>query len=134
MDSLDITQLAETLNPIVKNPEMDQFTKNSNPNTQEQELDEQGSNNCEMFGPKLRRNNSVSSAYALQLQVAVKRAFSMRRSSSVSERYCRIYDQCMSLGSPFVDEEWDVNGTRRSDKKKNIKGKILKVWKKLFRH
>ncbi|MBA0739213.1 hypothetical protein Gogos_012502 [Gossypium gossypioides] len=37
----------------------------------------------------------------------------MRRSSSVSERYCRIYDQCMSLGSPFVDEEWDVNGTRR---------------------
>ncbi|KAA3482163.1 hypothetical protein EPI10_004429 [Gossypium australe] len=114
---------------------MDQFTKNSNPNTQEQEiLDEQGSNNCETFGPKLRRNNSVSSAYALQLQVAVKRAFSMRRSSSVSERYCRIYDQCMSLGSPFVDEEWDVNGTRRSDKKKkNIKGKILKVWKKLFR-
>ncbi|OMO92301.1 hypothetical protein COLO4_17715 [Corchorus olitorius] len=88
------------------------------------------SNNGEMFGPRLRRNSSVSSAYAVQ--AAVKRAFSMRRSSSVSERYCRIHDQSVTLSSPFDDEELYTNGIRRSVKKKNSSGKILKAWKKLF--
>ncbi|GLT77323.1 hypothetical protein SLA2020_489210 [Shorea laevis] len=86
-------------------------------------------------GPKLTRNSSVSSAYALQ--AAVKRTFSMRRSSSVSERYCRIHDQSMIWETaPFDDEEEadDTLGTARSaeKKKKPSRGKILKAWKKLF--
>ncbi|XWS62404.1 hypothetical protein CRYUN_Cryun06bG0007900 [Craigia yunnanensis] len=141
MDPSDLMPLTETSkptsyttpNPTVKSPEINQTIKNSNPNTQdssEQEDDQQG-NNGEMFGPKLRRNSSVSSAYALQ--AAVKRAFSMRRSSSVSESYCRIHNQFVTLASPFNDEELDTTGTRRSvKKKKNSRGKILKAWKKLF--
>ncbi|XWS40401.1 hypothetical protein CRYUN_Cryun18bG0138000 [Craigia yunnanensis] len=142
MDTSDLMPLSQTSkptsnrtpNPSEKNPEINQIIKNSNPNTEdpsEQELDDQeGSNNGEMFGPKLRRNSSVSSAYALQ--AAVKRAFSMRRSSSVSERYCRIHDQSVTLASPFDDEESDTTGSRSSMKKKNSRGKILKAWKKLF--
>ncbi|XWS55325.1 hypothetical protein CRYUN_Cryun10bG0165300 [Craigia yunnanensis] len=115
-----------------KNPEINQIMKNSNPNTQdpsEQESNDQEGNNVKMLGPKLRRNSSVSSAYALQ--AAVNRAFSMRRSSSVSERYCRIHDQSVTLASPFDDEELDTTGSRRYVKK-NRRGKILKAWKKLF--
>ncbi|XVF00562.1 hypothetical protein REPUB_Repub04eG0011200 [Reevesia pubescens] len=132
-----------TPNSTEKNPEIiNQIIKKSNPNiTQDssdhqQELDdEEGNiNNGDIIsGPKLRRNSSVSSAYALQ--AAVKRAFSMRRSSSVSERYCRIHDQSVTLASPFDDvKELDIAvSTRRSVKnKKNSRGKILKAWNKLF--
>ncbi|KAK8512998.1 hypothetical protein V6N13_090265 [Hibiscus sabdariffa] len=87
----------------------------------------------------LRRNSSVSSAYALQLQAAVKTAFSMRRSCSVSESYSRIHDHHPTLTSP-LDEDHEVlgiTGNRRSvkeKKKKNNTGdKILKAWKKIFR-
>ncbi|EOX97042.1 hypothetical protein QUC31_015865 [Theobroma cacao] len=144
MDSSDLMPLPQTPKPISsitpnhteKNQEINQVViKNSNPITTQQDSseqeDEQEGNNEEMFGPKLRRNSSVSSSYALQ--AAVKRAFSMRRSSSVSERYCRIHDQSVTLASPFDDEELDTTGTRRSaKKKKNSRGKILKAWKKLF--
>ena len=133
MDSSDLMPLTETSKPTSnptptpseKNPEINQIMKNSNPNTQdpsEQELNDQEGN-------KLRRNSSVSSAYALQ--AAVNRAFSMRSYSSVSERYCRIHDQSVTLASPFDDEELDTTGSRRYVKK-NRRGKILKAWKKLF--
>ncbi|XP_022762752.1 uncharacterized protein LOC111308584 [Durio zibethinus] len=142
MDSSDLKPLPETSkptaypipNPKEKNPEIDHIIKNSNPtnthDSSEQELDDQEGTDGVICGPKLRRNSSVSSAYALQ--AAVKRAFSMRRSSSVSERYCRIHDQSVTLASPFDDEELDITGRRRSVKKKKNRGKILKAWKKLF--
>ncbi|XVF68267.1 hypothetical protein PTKIN_Ptkin10aG0191300 [Pterospermum kingtungense] len=129
-----------TPNPIEKNPEMDQKVESSNPNNtpqdpsqQEADYDREGIDNGDMFSPKLRRNSSVSSAYALQ--AAVRRAFSMRRSSSVCESYCRIHDQSVTLASSYDDEELDTTGgTRRSmkKKKKNSRDKILKAWKKLF--
>ncbi|GKV32137.1 hypothetical protein SLEP1_g40765 [Rubroshorea leprosula] len=86
-------------------------------------------------GPKLKRNSSVSSAYALQ--ATVKRAFSMRRSSSVSERYRRIHDQSMIWETATFDGEEEADntvGTARSaeKRKKHNRGKILKAWKKLF--
>ncbi|KAK8522387.1 hypothetical protein V6N13_115357 [Hibiscus sabdariffa] len=120
-------------------------TKTSDPDTQcssDQEDDRtEGTDNGggeKMFAdPTLRRNSSVSSAYALQLQAAVKRAFSMRRSCSVSESYCRIHDQYVTLTSPLdEDEVSDITGTKRSannNKKKNTRDKILKAWKKIFR-
>ncbi|XVE94199.1 hypothetical protein REPUB_Repub01dG0261200 [Reevesia pubescens] len=125
-----------TPNPIEKNPEI---IKNSNPNSTQDSSDDiqEGNNNngeTMMFGPKLGRNSSVSSAYALQ--AAVTRAFSMRRSSSVSERYCRIHDQSVTLASSFDDDDdEELDTTRRSmkkKKKKNSRSKILKAWKKLF--
>ncbi|KAJ4717480.1 Phospho-N-acetylmuramoyl-pentapeptide-transferase [Melia azedarach] len=90
---------------------------------------------------KLSRNSSVSasaSASASALHSAVKRAFSMRRSSSVSERYCRIHDQSVTLASPIDDEEdyaVEMGRTRSMKilkKKNNGRNKILKVCKKIF--
>ncbi|CAL5377962.1 unnamed protein product [Camellia sinensis] len=78
------------------------------------------------------------------LQSAVKRVFSMRRSSSVSEGYCRIHDQCVTLSSSFDDGDdgsegmYDNNAmqTRSVKKKKKKKqhrtGKILKACKRIF--
>ncbi|GMI87894.1 hypothetical protein HRI_002458700 [Hibiscus trionum] len=118
--------------------------KNSNPDTQcpsEQEDDARTEGKANGGGekmsadPTLKRNSSVSSAYALQLQAAVKRAFSMRRSCSVSESYCRIHDQYVTLTSPLdEDEASDISGTKGSAKKKNnTRDKILKAWKKIFK-
>ncbi|XP_019169011.1 PREDICTED: uncharacterized protein LOC109164909 [Ipomoea nil] len=64
------------------------------------------------FGVKLTRSSSVASNGASQQRFRleragsgrVKRAFSMRRSSSVSERYCRIHNQCATLSSPTIDD------------------------------
>ncbi|PON48763.1 hypothetical protein PanWU01x14_234660 [Parasponia andersonii] len=91
----------------------------------------------------LRRNCSVSSAISYgSLQSAVKRVFSMRRSSSVSsERYCRIYDQtsvtlATSSSSPTHDIAEETEAEAGSAKKKLIKGgssKILKACKRFFR-
>ncbi|GFY94693.1 hypothetical protein Acr_10g0000780 [Actinidia rufa] len=68
----------------------------------------------ERSGVVLTRNSSVSShrfykkGNKTTFQSAVKRVFSMRRSSSVTERYCRIHDQCVTLPSPFDEDEEDV--------------------------
>ncbi|KAF7842792.1 hypothetical protein G2W53_005090 [Senna tora] len=62
----------------------------------------------------------------------MKRAFSMRRSSSVSERYCRIHDQYMALGEGFGGEIGGGGGGRRSAKKKEKGSKILRACKRLF--
>ncbi|CAK9147335.1 unnamed protein product [Ilex paraguariensis] len=127
------------------------------PNTHEAPSDsvyERG--NGERFGMKLTRNSSVSSASShmfkfekqsttTTLQSAVKRAFSMSRSSSVSERYCRIHDQCVTLASSMDDDD-DIEAIdnnnemeRRSVKKKkhsrsssSSSGRILKACKRLF--
>lgn len=143
MESSDlIVPFPQTSKPT-SNPTPEDSIKNSNPNTQcpsvqgdDDDVEAQGSNG-EMPVPTLRRNSSVSAAYALQLQAAVKRAFSMRRSCSVSESYCRIHDQYVTLAPPLDDdEESDITGTRRSVKKKNNyknrRDKILKAWKKIF--
>lgn len=91
-------------------------------------------NNGEMFSScKLKRNSSVSSAYTLPS--AVKKAFSFKRSSSVSERYCRIHDQSSALASPTRDEEDDgsMETAARSVKiKKNSRRRILRACKKLI--
>ncbi|XP_054778888.1 uncharacterized protein LOC129286844 [Prosopis cineraria] len=91
----------------------------------------------EIFGVVLGRSASVSSS-ATGLQGTMKRAFSMRRSSSVSERYCRIHDQYVALGPSIgEDGEGESNGGRRSVTKKKKKqtgggGKILRACKRLL--
>ncbi|KAJ1385700.1 hypothetical protein SESBI_41443 [Sesbania bispinosa] len=93
----------------------------------------QNSGNGERFGVILGRSGSVSSSASGGFQATMKRAFSMRRSSSVSERYCRIHDQYVAIASDDIDVD-DVIGTRRSINKKNSGGggKILKACKRLL--
>ncbi|ESR44866.1 hypothetical protein KPL70_013814 [Citrus sinensis] len=92
-------------------------------------------NDGEKFGShiKLRRNSTVSASSAAShaLQYTVKRAFSMRRSSSVSERYSRIHDQSVTVTSPFEDEDL-AEKKKRKKKTKISKSKIIKACKKLF--
>ncbi|XP_028762871.1 uncharacterized protein LOC114721214 [Neltuma alba] len=92
----------------------------------------------EIFGVVLGRSASVSSS-ATGIQGTMKKAFSMRRSSSVSERYCRIHDQYVALAPPIgEDGEGESNGGRRSvmrKKKKKLSGgggKILRACKRLL--
>ncbi|KAG2242619.1 hypothetical protein Bca52824_095380 [Brassica carinata] len=57
--------------------------------------------------PRLSRNRSVAASGQV-LRSPMKTAMSMRRSSSVSERYCRIYDQSSAtFPLPFIEEEED---------------------------
>ncbi|KAH7865328.1 hypothetical protein Vadar_005228 [Vaccinium darrowii] len=109
--------------------------------------------NGERSGPVLTRNPSVSSTTSSNrfrfdkklgpttssLESAVKRVFSMRRSSSVSERYCRIHDQLVTISSPLHGdgEEGMDNYTVKARSMKNKKkskysGKILKACKRIF--
>uniref|UniRef100_A0A1J3G3X0 Uncharacterized protein n=1 Tax=Noccaea caerulescens TaxID=107243 RepID=A0A1J3G3X0_NOCCA len=86
---------------------------------------------------RLSRNRSVS---ASRQAVPSKAAMSMRRSSSVSERYCRIYDQSSATWPlPFQEEDGDKdeeNDKEKVQKKKmssNIKKKaFLKACKRFF--
>lgn len=170
IDFSDLTTFPQIITkPIESKPTINK-THNSPPNLEEQdqenpEQNQEPKNGDEgSFNLKLSRNSSVSSNTSLShrfrfekqsnpssststttttsLEDAVKRAFSVRRSSSVSERYCRIHDQCVSLSSP-LDEDDDeeeeqgndvgVKTTRSMGKKKKKKqSKILKACKRFF--
>lgn len=95
----------------------------------------------ESFRMVLGRSCSVASKrFSVSLETqsigaqcsAMRRAFSMRRSSSVSERYCRIYDQ--SVTQMDHEEEDDGQDMMRSTKKKNknMRRNIFKACKRLF--
>ncbi|KAK9167747.1 hypothetical protein Scep_002938 [Stephania cephalantha] len=91
----------------------------------------------------IENNNNNNKQRSVVIQSAVKRAFSMRRSCSVSEGYCRIYDQTV-MTSPTNDHDVVVdhdeghdddlmNMHARSDVKKTKRGrKILRACKRLF--
>ncbi|XP_058771872.1 uncharacterized protein LOC131645214 [Vicia villosa] len=89
----------------------------------------------ERFGVILGRSCSVSSSSSCSaasgFQATVKRAFSIKRSSSsVSERYCRIHDQ--NMVTEASDELVIIDDAIKNKKKKHKGGKILKVCKRLF--
>lgn len=103
----------------------------------------------------LSKNHSVSSATSSQritatksgIQSALRRAFSMRRSSTSSvshEKYCRIHDQCVAilLDDDDVDEDvfeamedniTSANSIGYQEKKKFAsKSRILKACKRIL--
>ncbi|KAF8016058.1 hypothetical protein BT93_H1572 [Corymbia citriodora subsp. variegata] len=91
------------------------------------------------FGVILGRSSSVSTTsdrfrFDRQKNAGiVKRVFSMRRSSSVSERYCRIHDQSVTLSSQGDDdEEGSAEGMGSARKKKNRGVNIFKACKRLL--
>ncbi|KAJ4842601.1 hypothetical protein Tsubulata_025116 [Turnera subulata] len=132
---LEETKQQQAQNPETKNANINIVTDPQDGSSVVQETDQRS--NEERFGAKLRRNSSVSAASALHF--GVQKAFPMRRSSSVSEKYCRIYDQSLTtLASPIHDGDESLDAaeqgsTARSDKKKNNRSRrILRACKKLF--
>lgn len=101
--------------------------------------DENEDNVGEVFGVILSRKCSLSSTSSrnyfmceketasLQIQSAVKRILSMKRSSSVSEGYCRIHHQC----DP-TDGDENVNPTALKSRSIKKKGKILRACRRIF--
>ncbi|KAM1316813.1 hypothetical protein TB2_019823 [Malus domestica] len=162
IDFSDLQSFSQTQKSTPKNPTSSkiqeetilnlQHMKKNNTTHDSSEEDCQG-NDGERFGTHVmhKRNSSVSSfsssasasatglGLGLGLQSALKGAFSsMRRSSSVSERYCRIHDQSAttaltsSIDGNEEDDE-DHQATRSTKKKHKGGGKILKVCKRFFR-
>lgn len=123
-DALSFSQTEKTNSDPTSKPHEGSQIKESNA-----EKEDGDGGNGEKFGAVLNRSCSVSSTSGFHS--AVKRAFSVKGSSSVSERYCRIYDQSVTLASP-IDDDDDGGATRRSVKKKHKGGKILKACKRLF--
>ncbi|XP_013597378.1 uncharacterized protein LOC106348935 [Brassica napus] len=84
--------------------------------------------------PRLSRNRSVAASGQV-LRSPMKTAMSMRRSSSVSERYCRIYDQSsVTFPLPFneEDEENDKEGIHKKKSNKIKKKALVKACKRFF--
>ncbi|CAI9786947.1 unnamed protein product [Fraxinus pennsylvanica] len=86
----------------------------------------------EIFGELLKRKCSVPSHKDVTeksyIQTVVKRSFSLKKSSSVSEGYSRIHHQ-IDLTADHDDDE-HLNSQARAKKKK---GKILQACRRLFR-
>ncbi|XP_050882666.1 uncharacterized protein LOC127086026 [Lathyrus oleraceus] len=123
IDFSDIFSFSQTPKPIRNTTVVPPTTVeavNDNEVIKKREVDE-----GERFGVILGRSSSVSSSScsASGFQATMERAFSIRSSSSVSERYCRIHDQNM------VTTSSDDDATK---KKKQRGGKILKVCKRFF--
>ncbi|OVA03758.1 hypothetical protein BVC80_8847g1 [Macleaya cordata] len=160
IDFSDLISPSQNPKPLTNpNPELSfkthqtNNTKNRNralDSTSKQEEQEDEDVDGERFGVILSRNYSVSSFSTSKtqklnnassekshkkptLQCAVRRAFSMRKSSAVSEDYCRIPDQFDPISSPTEeDDEHHLNINTGSKKKKNNRSKILKVCKGLL--
>ncbi|CAN7014306.1 unnamed protein product [Brassica rapa subsp. trilocularis] len=83
--------------------------------------------------PRLSRNRSVAASGQV-LRSPMKTAMSMRRSSSVSERYCRIYDQSSAtFPLPFNEEDEDEDEEEDDDKERmHKKKKSNSIKKKAF--
>ncbi|KAI3408653.1 uncharacterized protein J3R85_020163 [Psidium guajava] len=135
--SVDFSELlpsfpAQTSKPIA-NAGIEEARPEDSPSS---EKDKDDYSDGERFGVILGRSSSVSAAsdgFRFDRQKnaeIVKRVFSMRRSSSVSERYCRIHDQSATLSSSQVDEEEGcVVGTGSAKKKKKKKDRGVNIFK-----
>ncbi|KAK0590539.1 hypothetical protein LWI29_028534 [Acer saccharum] len=122
-----------TQNPKTKVQEPNNQIKKPATKQQEEEEEEEEEEDHHQQGNvgdnvnyNLSRTRSVSSASA------VKRALSMRRSSSVSERYCRIHHQSLTFAASPIDDHEDQD-VKKKKKKQSTSNKILKACKKLFR-
>ncbi|KAK1417683.1 hypothetical protein QVD17_26817 [Tagetes erecta] len=80
-------------------------------------------NGTSYFSSRFKIEKQYSTGRALQ--TAVKRVGSIRRSSSVSERYCRIYDQCTNVSD--FDDDVDVEEQDQDLQMKKKRSGILKA-------
>ncbi|KAL3382301.1 hypothetical protein AABB24_002045 [Solanum stoloniferum] len=149
-DVIDIESISKSQQSKNQEPHDENENEKENQDAIANEENMKGSNNNNIpSAVKLSRACSVSSAasanrFRLERQgnkntttssfESVKRAFSMRRSSSVSEKYCRIHDQGFTISSPILDDvaEAHEDSREKKKKKKNGSGRILKACKRLF--
>ncbi|KAK3184250.1 hypothetical protein Dsin_031536 [Dipteronia sinensis] len=106
--------------PATKQEEEEEEEKEEEEEEEEDHHHQQG-NVGDNVNNKLSRTRSVSSASAM------KRALSMRRSSSVSERYCRIHDQSLTFAASPIDDHEDQD-VKKKKKKHSTSNKILKAY------
>jgi hypothetical protein len=122
--------------PRIEEPNINNHNEQETPQTQRED---QG----ERFGVILGRSSSVSnyssSSSASGFQATMKRTFSVRRSSSVTDRYCRIHDQSMAIASDELDDDDnninmmnDSTVKNKTNSNRGRRGKILKACKRLF--
>lgn len=105
-------------------PQTPKQSKNKNSSSDDDE-----SGRGEQFGVILGRSTSVSSSSSSSAPAGMKRTFSVRRSSSVSDqRYCRIHDH-YNMAIINGDETTDIV----DQKKKHRGGKILRACKRFLR-
>ncbi|KAL5993316.1 hypothetical protein ACLOJK_014240 [Asimina triloba] len=157
--SVDFSDLALSPPPKIPRPQISQIPNKmgeSLPEEKQRGEEEEGGmaeeDAGERFGAILSRSCSVSSttsasqrfggeknpqqqSYGVQTW-ALKKAFSLRRSSSVSEGYCRIHDQWGALSPPPPCDDGDDMQARSArtttTKKKKKRGSFLKACKRLF--
>uniref|UniRef100_A0A3Q7ERE6 Uncharacterized protein n=1 Tax=Solanum lycopersicum TaxID=4081 RepID=A0A3Q7ERE6_SOLLC len=146
-DVIDLESMPKSQQSKKQEPHDENENEKENQDAIANEENMKGSNN-NPNAVKLSRACSVSSAasanrFRLERQgskntttspfESVKRAFSMGRSSSVSEKYCRIHDQGFTVSSPILDDVAEAHeDSREKKKKKNGSGRILKACKRLF--
>ncbi|MCD9646068.1 hypothetical protein HAX54_035592 [Datura stramonium] len=144
-DIIDLESISKSQQS--KNQESHDDNEKENEDAIANEEKMKGNNNNIPSGVKLSRACSVSSAASanrLRLErqgskstttssfQSVKRVFSMRRSSSVSEKYCRIHDQGFTISSPILDDVAEAHENMEKKEKKSGSGRILKACKRLF--
>lgn len=103
-------------------------SKTKHENNPHHETDESTEKTLEFGAPKFRRVSSVSCSKSKQ-ESCGRRAFSMRRSSSVSERYCRIHDQHVALADEEFGQNMDFGSLNKDNKSRRG---ILKSWKRIL--
>ncbi|KAK4339877.1 hypothetical protein RND71_041339 [Anisodus tanguticus] len=138
-DNIDLDSITK------KQQSKNQETHDEKEKENENEEKMKGNDNSIPSGVKLSRACSVSAnRFRLERQgskkttattstsfQSVKRVFSMRRTSSVSEKYCRIHDQGFTILSPILDDVAEAH-EGSMEKKKKKSGRILKACKHLF--
>lgn len=134
----------QAINSETQEPEtqIDTNLQKLNDSSENAEANSRSTNEGRFGMVKLSRNRSVSVSNSASNRFkiekhstnAVKRAFSMRRSSSVSEKYCRIHDQTVTVASPLHDDDDDddMQQTSVKNKKKYSSSRILKACKRLL--
>ncbi|CAA2942558.1 Hypothetical predicted protein [Olea europaea subsp. europaea] len=90
----------------------------------------------EIFGEILKRKCSVPSHKDVTeksfFQTVVKRSFSLKKSSSVSEGYSRIHHQSDLTADHDDDDDEHLKNSNSQSKAKKKKGKILQSCRRSF--
>ncbi|KAJ0977256.1 hypothetical protein J5N97_012730 [Dioscorea zingiberensis] len=128
MDFSELTQSSPPPPPPPPNKDQEEGQQVKMKNHEEENIINGGVLNEDKFGVVLRRNFSSSSSSSQRIRApdVLKRAFSMRRSSSVADGYWRIHD---TGDQDVVQEEEDDDEQQQQDMKRSSKRKGMKFFK-----
>ncbi|KAD6795477.1 hypothetical protein E3N88_06373 [Mikania micrantha] len=107
---------------------MEKLRINRSANSQDPTTDANGTRTLTSRLIKIEKQHSTGRT----MQTSVKRVMLIRRSSSVSERYSRIYDQCSNPSDDDDEQDEELKMTSRSKKNMKKTGSIFKACKRVF--